>query len=206
MDPNIVDPDELCDATIPVHRPRASIPFYGPTHPYCQRVEIDVPVEMWSIISDLLKWPQAILLANTCRSLAPLRLALSKKLEHLRMPDVVAEGILAYRKQLGSKHLKGLIMADGRRNTVARNRELEAGLAIFGQWWRGEPPSPERWREPQNQRHSHLGYAAMCSRSEGTTRYWRAKAVSRASGGTPPLHTAYYDILTREAEEMQEGL
>ena len=134
MDPNIVPPDELCDASTPVYRPRASIPFYGPTHPYRQRVEIDVPIEMWLIVSDLLNWPQAILLANTCRSLAPLRRALSTKLQHLRMPDRVAEGILAYRKQQGSKHLQGLIMADGRRNSVARNKEVEAGLKIFGQW------------------------------------------------------------------------
>jgi hypothetical protein len=161
---------------------------------------------MWLIVSDLLNWPQAILLANTCRSLAPLRRALSTKLQHLRMPDLVAEGILAYRKQQGSKHIKGLIMADGRRNTVARNKEVEAGLKIFGQWWKGEPPAEERWREPQRSRHSDLGYAAMCSRSEGTSKYWRARAVSRLSGGTPPLQTAYKEILTREANEMQERL
>jgi hypothetical protein len=206
VDPNIVPPDELCDASIPVYRPRASIPFYGSTHPFRQRVEIDVPIEMWLIISDLLNWPQAILLANACHSLAPLRRALSTKLQHLRMPELVAEGILAYRKQQGSRHIKGLIMADGRRNTVARNKEVEAGLGIFGQWWKGEPPAEEKWREPQHNRHSDLGYAAMCSRSEGTSKYWRARAVSRLSGGTPPLEAAYKEILTREANEMQDRL
>jgi hypothetical protein len=206
VDPNIVPPDELCDATIPVYRPRASVPFYGPTHPFAQRVEIDIPIEMWLTISDQLNWPQAILLANTCRSLDPLRRALSTKLQHLRMPDRVAEGLLAYRKAQNSKHLKGLIMDDGRRNTTARNKELEAGLKVFGQWWKGEPPAPERWREPQRSRHSELGYAAMCSKSEGVSRYWRASAVSRVSGGTPPLNTAYKEILTREANEMRDRL
>ena len=206
MDPNIVHPDELCDATVPFYRPRASVPFYGPLHPYAQRVEIDVPIEMWLTISDLLRWPQAILLANTCRSLEPLRRALSTKFQYLRMPDRVAEGLLAYRKRLGSPHLEGLVMSDGRRNTTARNRELEAGLRVIPQWWRGEPPAPENWREPQHNRHSELGYAAMCSQHEGTSRYWRASAVSRASGGTPPLNTAYKEILTREANEMRDKI
>lgn len=197
MDPNIVSRDELCDA---------SIPLYGPTHPFRQRVEIDVPTEIWLTISDNLKWPQAILLSNTCRSLAPLRQALSAKLQHLRMPDRVAEGILSYRKQKGSRHIKGLIMADGRRNTRARNQEVEVGLGIFAQWWRGEPPAEEKWREPQHERHSDLGYAAMCSRNEGTSKYWRARAVSRLSGGTPPLEAAYKAILTREANEILDGL
>jgi hypothetical protein len=197
VDPNIVSRDQPRDA---------SIPLYGPTHPFRQRVEIDVPTEIWLVISDKLKWPQAILLSHTCRHFTPLRQALDAKLQHLRMPDLVAEGILSYRKQKGSKHIKGLIMADGRRNTRARNMEVEAGLDIFGQWWRSEPPAAEAWREPQHQRHSDLGYAVMCARNDGTTRYWRARAVSRLSGGTPPLEAAYKAILTREANEILEGL
>jgi hypothetical protein len=194
------------DATTRIHRPLATVPFYEPTHALRQRVEIDLPEEVWTIVIDQLKWPQAILLCHTSRSFAPLRQALDAKLQHLRMPDRVAEGILNYRKQKGSRHIKGLIMADGRRNSRARNQEVEKGLGIFAQWWRNEPPAPEGWREPQHERHSDLGYAAMCSRGEGMSKYWRAKAVSRLSGGTPPLEAAYKAILTREANEILDGL
>jgi hypothetical protein len=205
VDPNIVHPDELCDATVPFYRPRAA-PFYGPSHPYRQRAEIDVPIEMWLTICDLLNWNHAIQLANTCCSLRPLRRELSTKYQHLRMPHRVAEGLLAYRKQQDSRHLKMLIMDGGGRNTTARNKELEAGLKVMVQWWRGEPPAPEGWREPQHNRHSDLGYAAMCTQHEGASRYWRAAAVTKASGHKTPLHRAYQDILTREANEMHDRM
>ena len=125
-----------------------------------------------------------LLLANSCSFLMPLRHALGLKLQHLLMPDRVAEGMLRYRIHEGSRHIQALITRDGKRNSRALRQETEKGMDIFRQWWVYEPPAVEGYRQPQHRRHSDLGYAVLCSMRSGLRRYWRFRAVARFSGET----------------------
>ena len=192
MDPNICHPDELVEP-----------PQYGAAHAL---QEIDMPIEIWLAIADKLKWPQVLLLSNTCRHLTPLRQALEVKLQHLRMPDRIAEGMLSYRIDEGSRYIQRLITRDGKRNRRALNQETEKGMDLFRQWWMGEPPAVEGWRQPQHRRHSDLGYAVLCTLRAGFRRYWRFRAVARMHGNGTPTEIAYRQILKREAEERLQEL
>ena len=123
------------------------------------------------------------------------------RLQHLLMPDRVAEGILRHRIHGGSKHIKALITRDGKRNSRALRQEVEKGMGIFAQWWKYEPPAEEGYRQPQHIRHSDLGCAVLRSMRSGLRRYWRFRAITRMSGETP-LKKSYREALKEEAEGM----
>ena len=160
-----------------------------------------IPIEIWHTIGECLPWPQALLLSNSCTLLVPLRHALDQRLQHLLTPNRVAEGILRYRIEEGSKHLKALITKDGRRNSRALSKEVEKGMGIIAQWWKYEPPGIEGYRQPQHIRHSDLGYAVLRSVRSGLRRYWRFRAITRLSGASP-LEKAYRELLMQWGEEM----
>ena len=93
-----------------------------------------IPLEIWLAIGECLPWSQVLLLSNSCTPLVPLRHALDLRLQHLLMPNRIAEGILKYRIQVGSKHIKALITKDNKRNSRALRQEVEKGMGIFPQW------------------------------------------------------------------------
>ena len=131
----------------------------------------------------------------------PLRHALDLRLQHLLMPNRIAEGILRHRIQVGSRHLKMLITKDNRRNSRALSQEVEKGMGIIPQWWKYEPPAEEGYRQPQHILHSELGYAVLRSVRSGLRRYWRFRAIARMSGEAP-LEKAYRELLMQWGEEM----
>jgi hypothetical protein len=108
--------------------------------------------------------------------------------------------MLSYRIDEGSKYIQKLITRDGKRNRRALNQETVKGMDLFRQWWMGEPPAVEGWR--QHRRHSDLGYAVLCTMRVGSRRYWRYRAVARLSDDTP-IEKAYRQVLKREAEERR---
>ena len=153
-----------------------------------------IPLEIWLAIGECLSWPQVLLLANSCTLLVPLRHALDLRLQHLLMPDRVAEGMLNHRMQVGSKYIQKLITKDNKRNSRALQQEVEKGMGIIPQWWKYEPPAEEKYRQPQHVRHSELGYAVLRSARSGL----RILALQGIAG----LEKAYRERLIERAEDM----
>ena len=149
-----------------------------------------------------LPWHRTLHLSNSCTFLVFLRHALDIRLSSLLVPEKIASGMLAHRKQERSRHIAGLIMQDGRKNQRAMTNELDAGLDIFRQWWTYEPYEPRtpgrQHRQPPDARHSRLGYAVMRSYPIGLRRYWRIREL--ASGSS--IRAAYLDTLIQEARLM----
>ena len=84
--------------------------------------------------------------------------------------------------------MKKLITNDNKRNSGALQQEIDKGMGIIPQWWYGEPPTEEKYRQPQHVRHSELGYAVLRTARSGRM-------------GIPGLAKAYRKRLIERAED-----